>query len=466
MTCKFCQAQLEDGTSVCPDCGRVLTEKPKKVSVAAWLAVALCAVLLVVLVAVVVIGVNRINEDTLETDPSETETTSATQSVSYEASDYLVHLDVTGKASYTVSEDALEAAAGTVVATAGEYTLTSEQLQVFYWMQFSDFMDYYSYYAYYYFGLDDTLPLDTQYLPGTDITWEQYFLDGALTTWYQCAVLGQMAADEGFEMEQEMRDALDTLAQDLEADALESGYASADEMVADAFAPGCTLEAYCYYMESYWTAMCYSEALYTQYQPTADEIKAYFDEHASEYEASGITEDTAPYVDVRHILLMPDASGTDESGTAVSTDEDWAACYSQAQAILDAWLAGEATEDSFADLANTHSADGGSNTTGGLYEMVTDDGTYVEAFTNWCIEDGRQVGDTGIVQTEYGYHIMYCSAIEEAWYLYAQDDIVSEWSYTKLEAAEEKQPFEYDLAKVVLGSIAAEETESTAEAVE
>ena len=31
----------------------------------------------------------------------------------------------------------------------------------------------------------------------------------------------------------------------------------------------------------------------------------------------------------------------------------------------------------------------------------------VTAFEDWCYASGRKSGDTGIVETEYGYHVMY-----------------------------------------------------------
>ena len=31
----------------------------------------------------------------------------------------------------------------------------------------------------------------------------------------------------------------------------------------------------------------------------------------------------------------------------------------------------------------------------------------MENFKNWYLDESRQPGDTGIVQSEYGYHIMY-----------------------------------------------------------
>ncbi len=31
----------------------------------------------------------------------------------------------------------------------------------------------------------------------------------------------------------------------------------------------------------------------------------------------------------------------------------------------------------------------------------------VDAFENWCFDANRNPGDTGIVETTYGYHVMY-----------------------------------------------------------
>ena len=31
----------------------------------------------------------------------------------------------------------------------------------------------------------------------------------------------------------------------------------------------------------------------------------------------------------------------------------------------------------------------------------------VEAFQDWSLDESRKTGDTGIVETDYGYHIMY-----------------------------------------------------------
>lgn len=108
--------------------------------------------------------------------------------------------------------------------------------------------------------------------------------------------------------------------------------------------------------------------------------------------------------DVRHILVQ---FPTDESGqTKKLTDEQKAEYKTKAQAILDEYLKNP-TEDNFAALATAKTEDPGSKENGGLYTGITKNSSYVEAFLNWAVDPARKTGDTGIVETEYGYHIMY-----------------------------------------------------------
>ena len=110
-------------------------------------------------------------------------------------------------------------------------------------------------------------------------------------------------------------------------------------------------------------------------------------------------------VDVRHILIKVVADDT-----GAYTEEAKAEAKEKAESLLAEWKAGDATEDSFATLANENSEDTGSNTNGGLYEGVTM-GQMVEQFSDWCFDPNRKSGDTGIVYNESdsycGYHVMY-----------------------------------------------------------
>lgn len=130
---------------------------------------------------------------------------------------------------------------------------------------------------------------------------------------------------------------------------------------------------------------------------------------------AGVVEDTSSYYvavfrdrrrdetldyNVRHILVTKDSLELGEGEEA--TEEMLRA---KAQEILDSW---SGSEDDFAALANEHSKDPGSNTNGGLYENVAKNQMVAE-FQNWCYEEGRKPGDTGIVYSSStsGAHIMY-----------------------------------------------------------
>ena len=120
----------------------------------------------------------------------------------------------------------------------------------------------------------------------------------------------------------------------------------------------------------------------------------------------GSTDNQFPLVNVRHILAGFEGGTTDDSGNTTYSDEEKAAAKQTAEDLLNEWKQGEATEDSFAALATEKTTDTGSKDNGGLYENVYP-GQMVSAFNNWCFDSSRKPGDTGIVETNYGYHVMY-----------------------------------------------------------
>ena len=119
---------------------------------------------------------------------------------------------------------------------------------------------------------------------------------------------------------------------------------------------------------------------------------------------------------VRHILIMPKSDSEEESEEATQqttyTKEQWAEAEKKANEILDEYKKGDKTEYSFALLAEKYSEDtestsnGSSGMYGGLYEGVTL-GRMVKSFEEWSTDKSRKYGDTDIVKSDYGYHIMY-----------------------------------------------------------
>lgn len=92
---------------------------------------------------------------------------------------------------------------------------------------------------------------------------------------------------------------------------------------------------------------------------------------------------------VRHIVINPDKYESADAAKA------------KAEEILAQWQEGEATPESFDELAEKYSNDRSS-----LYENVRV-GEMVQPFNDWLFDTSRKPGDTGIIETEYGYHIMY-----------------------------------------------------------
>lgn len=113
-------------------------------------------------------------------------------------------------------------------------------------------------------------------------------------------------------------------------------------------------------------------------------------------------------VDVRHILIQPatgELSSGDE-GYEAEQEQLKADAKVEAEQILADWQSGDATEDSFAALAMEKSSDTGSKYNGGLYSQVYQ-GQMVTEFNDWCFDSSRKAGDTGVVETSYGSHVMY-----------------------------------------------------------
>ena len=91
--------------------------------------------------------------------------------------------------------------------------------------------------------------------------------------------------------------------------------------------------------------------------------------------------------------------------------------------MLDQWKADSGTEDAFALLAMEHTADSGSQATGGLYTGVSSANAWDQNFLDWALDPARQAGDTGLVKNESsstkGWHIMYFVGWDDPAWMYS-----------------------------------------------
>lgn len=489
MFCKHCGKELQSSDKVCPFCG--------KRAGFPWKIVAACvaaAVLLAGLAWLVYFGV------TGGFKPREN--------------------DVHYRDSYTL-EGKLLSKHDTVVATMGEHTLTNGQLQVFYWTQVYDFLNNYSYYLNY-MGLDYTKPLDQQTcFYDKELTWQQYFLEGALNAWKQYQALYNEANKAGYELPEAEQTYLAELEKTLKETAEKYEFAGPDELLAANNGEGCTLADYRFYLERYYLGNLYFGSLAEKLEATDDEIAKYFEENKDDLAKDGVTKDSGLLLDLRHILLTPEGGTKGDDGkTTVYSDEEWEACRKAAQALLDKWLEGDKTADSFAELAKENSKDKNTASQGGLIQFVgknelatvdvrhilvmpkggtksedgkttvysdeeweacrkaaqdildeylageqteerfgelaneksedkdgkvTDGGLYadvakgkmVQPFEDWIFDGSREPGETGLVKTEYGYHVMY---------FVHRDGEMDDWSF-----AEDRAEGDYGIVKTDVG---------------
>ena len=449
MNCKKCQHELEEGVTLCPKCGTENSEpavqtptEEKKIGFGKIaLALGILVALLVLLAAMILGGQDTSAGDT-ETSDAVTELTEADEAVDATAPADTGLNDATCKGTYTVSDEELLSNLDAVVATMGDEEMTVADLQVYYWLQVREFLnstDFY-YLCYYYGVIDYTQPLDTQicYYDET-LTWQQYFVDCAIDAWQEFTAMAVAAEENDVEMLAELREELDGMAEALEETALTNGFADTQALLEYNMGPGATYEAYAKYLEAYYLGYSYYLQQCEAVTPTEEEVTSYFAENEAYFTELGVSKDTRT-IDVRHVLIMPEGGTYDETTlTTTYSDDEWAAAEAQAQALLDAWLAGDATEDTFAQMANENSADS-DGTDGGLYTGVTE-GYMVTEFNDWCFDESRQVGDYGLVKTTYGWHIMYFSGEDYVWYTTAEEELL----YTRINEVMDAAVVKYEL---------------------
>lgn len=401
--------------------------------------------------------------------------------------------DVTCKGSYSVDGDA-----SAVAASVDGAELTNEMLRAYYWAEVAAYRA-----AGHDVAPDFDLPLDTQVCQIDDSvnSWQQYFLRKALNTWHSAQALVLQGEAEGLPAEEayipnldnhakymtEMpamryhysysletyhpntmhQEYLDNIPTMLDALAGERGYADTAAMAKEAF--GTSPEALTAAVELYNRGYMYFTSLSYYLENTQEETDAYFAEHRSD------DTETGRYVDIRHILVVPDdivqeddtpawakknteptepvileAVEVAQDGTVTCSEAAWEAGLADAEALLNKWLSDRnASEATFAELARKNSDDPGSTINGGSYRQIRQ-GQLMSLLDEWCFDESRQAGDTTILRSDYGYHILYFSGSTDIAYAQAEEDLTAQRQAELVTAAREKYPMEVRYSNISL----------------
>ena len=412
--------------------------------------------------------------------------------------------DVTCKGSYTAEADA-----DTVVATAGSAKLTNDELQVWYWAEVAQYRS-----EAHETAPDFTRPLDTQAcgIDSSVNSWQQYFLREALDAWHSAQALvlqsrdvpqtweeayqpnlenhetymtGMPATeflygyDEYYEPNTMHQAYLDALPDTLDQLARDKGYDDAAAMASAAF--GASEDALHAAVQANNLGYMYFTELSYDIEPSEEELAAYCEENQAGFDAAGTQ------VDIRHILLVPENVLKEEEnphlwkppseitepivleyvevaadGTVTCSELAWENCEQKADTLLEEWNSDKLrkSEFTFAELAVKNSQDTGTALDGGAYYGIQK-GQLIAALDEWCFDPARQVGDTGIVRSPYGVHILYLAASRENAYALAQEDYYRQQQAALIAAALERYPMEVRYSDIALteaeGTVAAGE---------
>lgn len=430
MRCKYCNTEMDEDRRYCPECGKrqdgenkvkqnSLAKKPKT---PLWQIIA--AGVLIAALAGLLVYIFIKDSDKTVTDRNSGGNPAATIAP---VTPPTTVTDPTAENKPTeepVSEftETTNINVGTLLGK----ELSNGLLQLYYSSIINDFVGEYGS-ELTYFGLDITAPLADQAYPyeGAE-TWEEFFLSMAQERWETCIAMLYLAEKDGFTLGEEETAFIEEQMAALDGIAKENNYVSATAMIKTFYGDACTLDIYREYLVLEATTDAY---YYSKIQVTDQQIEEGFVTHEATLKEDGITKTSALVSSVRHILIEPEGGTTSEDGsTTTYSDEEWAACLAEAEKVLAEWKAGEATEESFVAMVEKYTDDSGSKTTGGLYENVANDGSYVEEFQNWAIDTSRKTGDVELVRTQFGYHLMYYVSGEPEWIYYTriliQKDIV------------------------------------------
>ena len=275
----------------------------------------------------------------------------------------------------------------TAVFTANHAFNVSEMAYLF----FGAFGDFYRMYGAYfgYLGIDLEKPFKEQacqFEEGVDQSWFDYFLESTKLYAEQFLIITEAAKANGEALSEADKKDIEQSIQDLK-DYTAENKIDFQEYLDITYGNGVTEESIRNVLEITFLSSNYYDKIYYGYTYTEDDYSKYIEENLKD-------ETDYNYINVRHIL--------------VETEEE-------AKALLDEILKAEDVKSEFAKKAGEKTLDPGSKNTGGLYNDVYK-GKMVQPFNDWCFDEERKPGDTGIVSSTHGYHVMYFDSVSELTY--------------------------------------------------
>ena len=297
----------------------------------------------------------------------------------------------------TTPPKALPSVATSTITINGQ-TISALEYDFYYYMIYQNYSQYASYGAVP-TGADGTFDLTAACtMTGYESkTWGDYIKDNALKQLQDTYILASYASTAGMILTSADQTTIDNFYTSVKSSA--DGYS----MTVDAFlttmygakANKADLQPV---IERYLLASQYMTSLESGYTFTDAELQAYYTANKDSYKNTDIPT-------VRHILFMAPVG---VSGYSDATADEQAS----AKALAEAALAKIKTYDDMVSVGAAALADGSAKESA-EYTVAT--GDMVQTFEDWCYDTARKPGDTAIIQTEYGYHVMYFVKTQKDW---------------------------------------------------
>lgn len=269
-----------------------------------------------------------------------------------------------------------------IIAQLGDTTLTNEELQFWYGAEVAQYRRQ---------GTqpqpDFAQPLDFQLCPLEDTvsSWQQYFLNAALTRWHTAKALVLHSQEHPLPTEEAYKGDPKLLVKymgEMPARKLLYGYDPS-------YCPNSLHQRFLDDLEKTMTGSQLDMARTLNYG------YMYFTTLTYHLEPElPVPEKTGEArVTFRHILLRP--------------EEGEESCIQRSSDLLHTWQTGKnPTEATFAQLACLHSQDASSAKSGGLYTNLSRN-QLPEDISQWCFDENRQEGDTALIPSDHEVHLLY-----------------------------------------------------------
>ncbi len=299
-------------------------------------------------------------------------------------------------------------ATGTV--TINGNTVSAAEYDFFYYLVYQNYASYVSY-GYMPTTADGQFDLSAActFSGYEDKTWGEYITDSAELQMQDVYILSYLAGQAGTALSAENQSAIDSFYTSLSSSAATYSM-TADDYLKSMYGENMTQDVFKPIITRYLLANQYMSDLESGYTFTDEELNAYHEENPGSY-----TDEDLPVV--RHILFLAPKG---VSGYTDATDTEIA----DAKAKADAALAKVTSVDTMISVGDAALADG-SAVEATQYTVAK--GQMVTEFENWCFDAARKAGDKAVVQTEYGFHVMYYVGTEKDW----KADAVSALTDTK-----------------------------------